>query len=391
MMILVSILVLGILVFVHELGHFFFAKMFGVAIIEFAVGFGKKIVRKRVGETIYSIGLIPLGGYVRMAGDEPWEVERQANTAPGEQPPAPLTAEEQEEAVLKRLLLSDPSRWFVNKSLFAKALIVIAGPLFNVLFAWILAVTVIWAYGRGQLVETPVIGTIVPELPAQKAGFRAKDIVLNIDGKPIAVWRDLSDIVLASGGKPMKFHIERFENGVRVEKDIEVTATSDTDEIAVLTGAPADKAYRIGVGQDSVRIEATLLEAIDTGSRNIVRLSQVVIRGLVGMVSGVISTKNIAGPIYIFREAAHSAERGREDLLQFMTFLSLCLAIMNLLPIPVLDGGHLLFFLLEALKGGPLSPRIQEVATQLGMLLLLALMGFAVVNDIVRLRDVGLG
>ena len=157
----------------------------------------------------------------------------------------------------------------------------------------------------------------------------------------------------------------------------------------VLEGASATakKPYRIGVLRDTRTEPATFIESVNMGVGSVWSISVITVRGLKGMILGAISPKNIAGPIYIFGEAARSAERGLRSLMHFMIFLSVSLAILNLLPVPVLDGGHILFFLIEAAFRKPVSLRVQELATQFGMVLLLLLMIFAVGNDILRLTQ----
>jgi regulator of sigma E protease len=390
MLIFVSILVLGVLVFVHELGHFLLAKLNGIAVIEFSIGFGKKLLRKRVGGTIYSIGMIPLGGYVRMAGDDPRDLQRPADGEKGvdAQHSSRESDEDPEEAYLKLMLMGDPNRWFLNKGFFAKSSVVIAGPGFNLLFAVFLSIFAIYLYGLPLPVDKPIIGDVLPGYPAEKATLRAKDVVTKMDGKVVTTWTEFAKTVADSGGNEMTLSVDRINpeapEGVE-HLELKVKATSDVDELAVLEGTTHKKTFKIGVVPDAPRKEVEFSKAVEAGTLYVFDLSRVVVRGLVGMVQGAVSTKNIAGPIFIFKEAANSAKKGLENLFNFMIFLSVSLAILNLLPIPILDGGHLLFFVIEALKGSPVSLRIQEFANQVGMFILLMLMVFAVGNDIAKL------
>lgn len=386
-MILVSVLVLGILVFVHELGHFLVAKFYGVGVLEFSIGFGKKIFSKRFGDTFYSIGLVPLGGYVRMVGDNPRDLEfnvEQSSTAEGEAEPIELHPIDK----LADELLEDRSKWFLNKPVFPKAMVVLAGPVFNLLFAFLLSTFSFWAFGTYTTVDQPVIGDVIPGYPAEAAGIKPKDKVLAINGKKIETWIELASTVSASKGAPIQLSIERTpeEAGKPVEHlAISVAGKVGNDEMALVQGEQAREQYKIGILQNTERIPATFSEAVSGSAIHIWFISRLTVKSLLGMIQGAISPSNIAGPIFIFKEAAASAKRGIEHLFDFMIFLSVSLAVLNLLPIPVLDGGHLMFFLLEGLKGKPVSLRAQEMATQMGMFLLLLLMVFAVGNDIRRL------
>lgn len=169
-----------------------------------------------------------------------------------------------------------------------------------------------------------------------------------------------------------------------------MTGKEDVDELASLEAGEPKKVYRIGVKPKSVREPVGPVRAVEIGALNVWVLSRLMVKGLWGMIQGSVSTKNLGGPIFIFKEAADSAKAGIENLFHFMIFLSVSLAILNLLPIPILDGGHLVFFTIELLKGSPVSLKIQEYATQVGMLILLLLMVFAVGNDIRKIFEASL-
>lgn len=383
-MILVSILVLGILIFVHELGHFLVAKWNNVGVIEFAIGFGKVIYQRQIGETKYSLRLIPLGGFVRMVGDDPRQlVLNEMEIEAGE------SATQQEVA-----LIQDRSRWFLSKGYWAKFWVVLAGPLFNIIFAYFLSVYSFAVYGKPlPPLDIPVIGDVVPGNPADKAGIKAKDLIKSINGRPISTWKELSTIISESEGKEMEIVVERdaaTQSGsdapARESIAVKVTANSDMSELDVITGGEPKKVFRIGIFADSPREPIGLGEAVILGGQSIWQLSKLVVKSLGAMVRGLVSPKNISGPIGILGAAARSARDGIEKLLSFMIFLSVTLAIMNLLPIPILDGGHLTIFTIEALKGSPLSLKVQEFATQVGMFLLLLLTVFAFGNDLLQIE-----
>jgi regulator of sigma E protease len=360
---LVAVIILGVLIFVHELGHFLLAKWNGVGVLEFSIGFGRKIWKKQVGETSYSIGLIPLGGYVRMLGDDPREVHSAASQNHPER-----------------------SRWFLSKGYLPKASIVLAGPMFNLIFAVFASVASYSLYGQLKSVDLPVIGDVIPGYPAEKAGIQAKDKVISVDGVEVSTWRELADIVAQSAGREMQLEIDRTASGGEIERrSIKLSGTDDTADLAVVEGTLGKKSVKVGIVPDAERVPVAFSDAVLLGATHVYVLSRVTITGLWGMVQGLISPKHISGPIFIFKEAAKSANRGFEHVLEFMIFLSVSLAILNLLPIPILDGGHLVFFTLEALRGAPLSLRVQEWANQVGMLILLALMIFAFGNDLLKL------
>ncbi len=371
---LVSILVLGILIFVHELGHFLLAKLNGVGVLEFSIGFGRKIWRRKIGETTYAIGLIPLGGYVRMVGDDPRDMEPVSAT-----PDEELSPED-------RALLNDRSRWFLSKGYLAKSSIVLAGPGFNLLFAVLFSIFSFYNFGRMVAVDRAVIGDVIPGYPAEKAGLRAKDLVKSVDGQAVESWVDMADLIRKSDGKAVTFSVERVAEAGVETKSFTMAGTDDTAEISVLEGTSGKRSVKIGIVPDTIREPVDFYGAVKAGVGQVSYLCVVTVRGLWGMIQGAISPKHISGPIFIFKEAAKSAKKGLEHVLDFMTFLSVSLAILNLLPIPILDGGHLMFFTLQALRGGkPVSLRIQEVANQVGMLILFLLMIFAFGNDLLKL------
>ena len=376
MNILVPILVIGILIFVHELGHFLVAKWCGVGVLEFAIGFGRKVLRWRRGDTVYSVGIIPLGGYVRMVGDDPARAAEEL-----------LSEREADLTERERKLLGDRTKWFAEKPLSRRFAIVFAGPLFNYLFAILLTFVSFASYGKSVLIDEPIIGAVIPGYPAEKAGLQIKDRVISIDGMSPKNWEELSKTVSSSNGKELLLKIQRAakDDAPAAELEVRVTGTSDTSDLQIIESSPVTKSYKIGIVPDTKRERIGLFEAATLSVTQTWYVATLTFKGLVGMIRGAVSPENIRGPIFIFKEAASSAKQGIERLLDFLTFLSISLAVLNLLPVPVLDGGHLFFFLLEGIRRRPLSMRFQEVANQVGMLLLLALMVFAVGNDLLQL------
>lgn len=393
---IVGLPVLSLVVFIHELGHFLLAKWNGIGVLEFSVGFGRKIFRKKWGDTFYSIGLIPLGGYVRMIGDDPRQLHSEAalstvvdDTSGGEGKPMneslfyglPLDQ-------IDTAFLADRSKWFLNKGYWAKAAVVFAGPFFNLLSAVVIAALSLYIYGQQVPLNEPVIGSVQTGNPAERAGLKAKDRVVSIDGKEMHTWDELAAYISSSAERELDVLIERAGEQGKIEQiHVPIKGELEPKELTLMRGDNETPRVLIGVGPDikSTRIEVSAFNSVKYALIGVGNLSMMVIKSVTLMVQGHVAVKNIAGPVRIFGEAGKAAERGIEDLAHFIVFLSVTLAVMNLLPIPVLDGGHLVFFTIEAIMGGPLNIRVQEFASQIGMFILLGLMVFALGNDILRL------
>jgi regulator of sigma E protease len=192
--------------------------------------------------------------------------------------------------------------------------------------------------------------------------------------------------VARSGGREIDLLVQRQDENLHFK----VKGEPETPEMALLSGRDSKKIrYKIGIiaGEKDERIPVSMLEAVGLGTLHVYQATRITVLGFIGMVRGIISPRNLGGPIIILKEAARSVERGFEWVLNFLVFLSVSLAVLNLLPVPILDGGHLMFFSIEALKGSPVSLRAQEWANQVGLLLLLSLMAFALTNDIWRLFE----
>jgi regulator of sigma E protease len=401
--IVTAILVLGVLVFVHELGHFLVAKFFRVGVLEFAIGFGPKLARWQWGETTYSLRAVPLGGFVRMAGDDPVMVYGESVVGRHEEVAgaSPIEGTQEELTPAQQALLADESRWFLKKSYLPRCAIVLAGPFANFLFAWLLAFASYAVVGLPTIVDGPVtIGGIQKGLPAQVSGLKSGDRVISVDGKSVQSFSDLVEVVRGSEGKALSFVIERPKSdGAVVDSGavphemesltISVKPLSDASpELDVLEGREVNQTYRIGItpAVDNVDYKKVgLLTAATAGAEQVAALSMQTIRVLRGLFTGLLSpTKTIGGPIEIIKQTAASAQEGWMAVLGIMIFLNITLGIMNLLPIPVLDGGHLTLFTIEQLRGRPLSMKIQAAVTNVGLVILLSLMVFAVGNDLVR-------
>lgn len=382
---LVFVFVLGVLVFIHELGHFLVAKWCGVGVVKFAIGFGPAIFKFRRGDTYYQIGCIPLGGYVRMIGDVPDiitgvhgtdKLVRSGKTE--EIKPQEVATPElhpEENTPEYRRMLADRSQWFIEQPLLQRAAIVFAGPLFNFVLAVLLVATNISFFGESQLDETPRIGGVSKGSPAERAGLREGDLVETLDGTEIGLWSDLAKRIGSGTGAPIKLNVRRGAELVEFTVQPELKSIPFEGEI--------QKRYQIGMRSSEKRIPVGVGRALQVGylwSQNFVIMTY---KQLWGMFSGKVSPKELAGPLYIFNAGPAEAAKGIENFVMFMALLSVSLAALNLLPIPVLDGGHLLFFLVEAVVG-PISVRKKEFAQQLGVVVLVLLMVCALGNDIGR-------
>ena len=449
-----TIFVLGVLIFVHELGHFIAAKAAGIAVPRFSIGFGPPTPLKfQRRETEYLVSWVPFGGYVKMASLE--EQQAMASLEGGDL--------EQE---------FPPDQLFESKSLFARIVVLAAGVIMNALFAWAVYSGLVIAYGKtidpttavatinadtlpagaealagvpfgatvtkinGDAItswnevmdgvldprsdqlrielasgEPPVLSVVVADVPgadaerramiaqsilplweprvgylvegkpAARAGLTPGDLITHIGGEPLRSWHALVEAVESSVGEPMILAIDR--GGEMIE--IEVTPAEE--EVTDPMTGDARKAGRIGIGPERQirRVELGVAASIAEGARQTWDNGLQVLAFLKGLFLGQVSVRQLGGPILIGQASGQFARAGFVPLLTFMAFLSINLAILNLLPIPVLDGGHLIFLMLEGLRGKPLPQSLRLRLTQAGMFVLLGVMVFAVINDVFRI------
>jgi regulator of sigma E protease len=347
---IVSVVVLlGVLIFVHELGHFLLAKYLGVGVLKFSLGFGPKLIGRKVGETEYMISLVPLGGYVKLLGESDTD----------------------------EVLPQDEKRSFVKQHVLKKIAIVVAGPLFNFLFA-ILAFAVIYMVGVPNL--TTDIGSVQPKSPAEVAGIQAGDNVLSIDGKSVGRWSDLAEIIMKSGGQELTLKLNREGNLQEVRVKPETVKTKN------VFGEDVDS-WKIGVGASkNIFIDRqNPILATWSGIEQTWNITELTLISLVKMAQGVVSPDSLGGPILIAQMAGANVKKGIMNFVFFMALLSINLAVLNLFPIPVLDGGHLLFFLIELVTGKEVNIKWRERAQQVGFFILAMLMIFVFYNDIMRI------
>jgi len=446
--ILSFIIVLGVLIFFHEFGHFLVARLFGVGVEKFSLGFGPRLIGKKIGITDYRISAIPLGGYVKMVGEEP-----DAEINPEE---IPLS--------------------FTHKHVVKRMLIVAAGPAFNIFLAILIFFVFFAITGIDDI--KPYIRQVQPDSVARKAGLQLNDLIVSIDGIGVDAWYDVDEAVTRSQGKTLTLGIDR--NGSLLEMEVtprlkqgmdllgdsisyydigisafpelkaiigdvsagfpaEEAGLKKGDQIVSINGLPienwqqmqtiisssggaeltisvkrdeeifkvnltpqhvetknhlgkVEKRYLIGISTQPLDIpQADLvtkrLNPINAVVKSLERTYSVcvlMVRSVVKMIDGSIPKENLGGPIMIAKMAGDQAKQGFDKLVQFIAFISINLAIINLLPIPVLDGGHLLFFSIEAIKRRPVSIKIREVAQQVGLFILIMLMILVFYNDITR-------
>ena len=443
--ILAAVAVFAILVVVHEAGHFAVAKRLGVRVLRFSIGYPPRIAGIRRGETDYAIGATPLGGYVRMLGDEigddpsPATVELylkelqldilgaarksgwlkesgkegdDALLAIAQQVGAPATVAQRflgrepkaDEAILLRevdransvklaietlsatrpsnLLESFKAQAFPSQPLRKRFAIVLAGPVANILFAPLLMTVILMA---GVPTVMPVIGTVKKDLPAAAAGLRPGDRVMQVGRERMEAWEDLSERVKGSNGKPLQMVVRRPEgNGVAT---ITLTITPKRVEEETIYGNKAPT-WVIGVTPrgDEYKRKIPPMWALLNGFTQTVRMTVTLAIGIAKIVNGTTPARQaLGGPIMIAQIAGREVRAGFADIALFTVMLSLELGIINLLPVPLLDGGHLLFFVFEGVRGKPLKLRHREIAMEVGLFLLVILMAFVILNDISRL------
>jgi regulator of sigma E protease len=348
------VVVLGVLIFFHELGHFLVARLFGVGVETFSLGFGPKVYTKKIGLTDYCLSMIPLGGYVKMVGEDP-------------------------EA---KISAKDLSLSFTHKKLYQKALIVAAGPVFNFLLA-ILIFYVLFQVSGSYYVKA-VVGTVADNTPALSAGIKPGDRIVGIDGIEVQSWDDMVALIGKAKGTSLEFLIERGDRNLSINI---VPAISTTTNIF---GETIEKPM-IGISASGEMVNEPLnpVQAMGTALVRTWEISRLTVLSVGKIFSGSISPKTLGGPIMIAQIAGQQAQAGMANLAIFIAMLSINLGIINLFPVPVLDGGHLLFFGVEAVMGKPASEGLREKANQFGIVLLLALMVFVFYNDILRLFNGG--
>jgi len=372
-MVIYAIIVLGLLIFVHELGHFLLAKLMGVSVEKFSLGFGPKLIGKKIGETEYMISAFPLGGYVKMFGEGGFVEGGEAHHPPTEdETPAEGKAPE----TPRELTEEERSRSFSHKPPLARIAIVIAGPAFNLLFAWLIFIVLFMV---GVPTITAKVGEVLADKPAARAGILKGDVVTAIDGKPIHQWEEISGAIAKAKGSPINITVKRGSQA------LDYTVTPEIREGKSLFGETVKRpAIGIAAAGEVITESHSPVQALIKGSGYTWKMIDLTIMSLVKMVQRVVPLDSIGGPIMIVKMAGETAQAGGTSFLSFVALLSVNLGVLNLLPVPVLDGGHLFFFFWELVFRRPVSQKAREYAQQIGLMLLLGLMLLAFYNDIIR-------
>ncbi|MBI5189968.1 MAG: RIP metalloprotease RseP [Nitrospirae bacterium] len=425
-----AIVALGILVFAHEFGHFIVAKMSGVGVLKFSLGFGRKLIGWKRGETEYMVSAIPLGGYVKMIGGE------------GDEDDKELTPDEK-------------ARSFMAQPVWKRMAIVLAGPVFNILLAFVLCYVLLVT---GFPTAVARVAGVAPGSPAEKAGFLSGDIIEGMDGNPTDIWFLVADYVKAHPGKVVAFKVRRGGETLDIKAApvpgpdgkgyIGLAGSAIID--VVFPGSPADKAgirgkdrvvavdgkevgswddmagvihgspgreldisilrdgkpmsfkvtpdlkedlgngksggvIGITPGSDTEKVRYGVVESAGLAIDRTLLYTKVISAFLARLVSGKEDAKQLGGPIMIVQMSGMQAQQGYIDFVMFMVMLSVNLGVINLFPIPVLDGGHIFFLAIEGIIRRPLSIKMREVAQQIGLFMIIVLMVFVFYHDILRI------
>ena len=361
--VIVFLLVLTVVVFVHEMGHFLLARACGVKVETFSIGFGPELIgRTAKNGTRWKISLLPLGGYVKMLGDA------DAASTPGS---------------LDGLSDEDKAHTFQGKKIWQKAAIIAAGPLFNLGFGVIIAAVGFMV--MGELRMAPVLGNVQSGSAAEEAGLKSGDRVLLVNGQTIQRFQDMQMIVGLNVGEPLTLVVRRGAEELTLVAHPRITETKDGF-------GNQQKRPLLGVSSDPEATEVIKhgpISAMVAAGHETADMISATLTGVGQMMSGRRSTDDISGPLRIAKRAGQAAQIGFGGVIFYIFLLSINLGLINLFPVPLLDGGHLLFYGIEALMGRPLGPKVQEYGFRMGLFLVLALMLLATRNDIVDLLHGG--
>lgn len=347
---LAIILVLGGLIFFHELGHFLANRAMGIGVITFSIGMGPKIYTIKRGKTEYCLSLLPFGGYVSAVGEYSDEVEELGFT--------------EEEAIY-------------NRPPWQRMILAFAGPFANLLLAWIIYTGL--AFSTGLTIPLAQVGGIIEESPAAIAGLQKEDMIVAINGTSIDKWEQVPQIVNSSNGVPLQFEVVRDADKINLTitpKEMARTNIYGEQEIAWLVGIQPFGSVRYE--------ELPFSSAITQGFTQTWAMIDMTLTGLGKLFSGSVSSDSVGGPLLIGQMIGEQAKAGIVSLLLLAALISVNLGLLNLLPLPVLDGGMILFCLIEMIIRRPIPDIVQERSMQAGAFLLISLMVFATFNDIMR-------
>jgi len=364
------VLVLSVLVFVHELGHYLVARYNGVRIEEFSIGFGKELFGwTDKNHTHWKISILPFGGYVQMFGD------------------SDPTSSFHKDEKLKPLTAAEKKVAFYTQTVGKRAAIVFAGPAINMLFA-VVIMSILFAI-QGQPYTPPVVGKLLKDSPAVRAGVRVDDKIVKFDDKNIECFEDMVQYVSLNIDKPIKVQLLRYKGNKKwASKPRTLTIQPEVLEQVDRFGFKS-KRGRLGIvgitGSFDIK-KHTIGSAIIAANVEVWNISKATLTAIGQIITGVRSSEELGGILRIGAYAGDFAKAGALSLIMFMALLSVNLGLINFIPIPLLDGGHLMFYAFEAIRGKPISERIQEYALKAGMTFVVFVMLLATWNDLVQLN-----
>ena len=371
--ILAFIIVVSIIVVFHEFGHFIVAKILGVKVENFSLGFGPKLISKKIGETEYAISALPLGGYVKLMGEDPEE----------------------------ELSPEDEKRSFSKLSPFKKFLIIFFGPMFNFILALVI-LTIIFSAGKPVLKS--VVGKVIKGDPAVMAGLKKGDVITSVNGKKLWKWTSLSSYIQKYGKHTIVLGVKRPINTInnKITNNKAVKESPATNKInysktffihvkpKLISGLnifkQKIKRYIIGIYPSNVTVNQSrnIFSAFYAGLKEVWFIIYITILSVYMLIAGKIPATDLGGPIMIAQLSGRAASMGLSQFFYFIAVISVNIGLVNLFPIPALDGGHILFSFVEMIRRRPLSPKFQENAAKIGFALLIMLLLFVSYNDIMR-------
>ena len=334
---LAAIVLFGVLITIHELGHFLAAKGTGMLVTEFSVGFGPKLLQKKLGETIYTLRLIPMGGYNRIAGMDPGDFSVE--------------------------------RGFNNKPLWARMFVILAGPLMNILLPLVIFFGVFAFHGIDVPLDKPIIGTVMHDYHAESAGILPGDRILSINNTATVSWGDISRLVEENAPVPSYVILQRNGEKKRLIVKPEYQSHSKRYLIGV---TPIIEHKALGVGESFIKAFSSVK-----------RVAVAMVQSLKLILTKEVSAE-LSGPLGVAHMAGSVAAQGAVPYLNFMAFLSINLAILNLLPIPALDGGQFLVLIIEGILGHALPVKAKEVIQALGVICIILITVAATFHDLMR-------
>lgn len=334
------ILILGAIILVHEFGHFIFSKLFKVYVYEFSLGMGPKLLhyKKKNGETEYCLRLIPIGGFVSLAGED---------------------ADDNSKIPDDRKLYKKP--------VWQRFIIMVAGATFNFIFAFVVLLIMAGVYGEPN--QAPVVGGLVEDSPAVTAGLKVGDTIISINDQEISKWNEISVHVQNSKGETMDVVVKDNNGNIK-----EIKLTADETE---------NKQYKIGIGQD--RLKKDFISALSYAGKELLNLFKIMIFTLEQLFTGKVGVKDLSGPVGIYTVVSDQAKQGFESLMYLTAYLSVNVGVINLLPFPAFDGGRVLFLIIEKIRRKPVKAKTEAIVNSIGFCILILLMIVVTIGDIIKL------